>query len=311
VARHQYGIFTEGTRAHHHLELAVHEGASDAAIARALAATRATAADHRTVGGVALVISVGPDIAARLWPAEARPPLRPFPGYRSRSGRHEAPATQRDIWIWTHGPGYDALVDVVRPIVAAWDGVATIELDQPGFVYHDSRDLTGFIDGTANPFLDRAPLVATIPEGRPGAGGCCAMTERFRHDLDAFAKLAVHDQEQVFGRTKADSEELEGDDKPIDAHISRVEVDDDDGEELAVYRRSVPWATATEQGLHFVSFGQDLDRFDLQLRHQYGLVDDGVEDRLLDFTTPLTGSFWWTPSVEALDAVAPVDVDDD
>jgi putative iron-dependent peroxidase len=73
----------------------------------------------------------------------------------------------------------------------------------------------------------------------------------------------------------------------------------------------VPWATATEQGLHFVSFGQDLDRFDLQLRHQYGLADDGVEDRLLDFTTPLTGSFWWTPSVEALDAVAPVDVDDD
>jgi len=29
--------------------------------------------------------------------------------------------------------------------------VATLALEQPGFVYRDSRDLTGFIDGTENP----------------------------------------------------------------------------------------------------------------------------------------------------------------
>jgi putative iron-dependent peroxidase len=58
--------------------------------------------------------------------------------------------------------------------------------------------------------------------------------------------------------------------------------------------------------LHFVAFGADTDRFDLQLRHQYGLVDDGITDRLLEFTTPHTGSFWRCPSVEELDAVAPL-----
>ena len=99
------------------------------------------------------------------------------------------------------------------------------------------------------------------------------MTMRFRHDLRAFGELAEHDQELVFGRTKADSVEMAPDVKPPDSHIGLAEVADEDGEELDVYRRSVPWADAAEQGLQFVSFGRDVDRFDLQLRHIYGEVD--------------------------------------
>lgn len=81
---------------------------------------------------------------------------------------------------------------------------------------------------------------------------------------------------------------------------------DESGEELMVYRRSVPWATAGEQGLMFVSFGADTLRHDMQMRQMYGMVDDAIVDRLLDFTTPDTGSFWRCPSVEDLDLVAPL-----
>jgi putative iron-dependent peroxidase len=74
---------------------------------------------------------------------------------------------------------------------------------------------------------------------------------------------------------------------------------------------SVPFADATTHGLHVVSFGRDIDRFDRQLRSVYGLTDDGVVDHLMQFTRARTGSFWLCPSVEDLDAVAPLPEDDE
>ena len=44
----------------------------------------------------------------------------------------------------------------------------------------------------------------------------------------------------MIGRTKADSVELLGAEKPPTAHISRVETDVD-GHELEIFRRSVPY----------------------------------------------------------------------
>jgi len=304
VDRPQYGIFTEGTRSHHHLEFSLRDGVSTDDLRAAILGTRLAADDDRAAGGVTVVVGFGPDLWARL--SGSADPIRPFPGYRSVDETFEAPSTQRDGWVWVHGATTDDVIDVVRPVVRAWAPVADVALDQTGFVYHDSRDLTGFVDGTANPRVEEAPLVAAVPDGHVGAGGCCAMTMRFRHDLEAFDRLEISEQEQVFGRTKLTSDELPADRKPVDAHISRVEVDDDAGEELRVYRRSVPWATGADQGLYFVAFGADVERFDLQLRHQYGLVDDGVTDRLLRFTTPSSGSFWYCPSVEELDRLAPL-----
>ena len=311
MARPQHGIFTEGTRTHHHLEYVLAEGVDDHEITEALTAVRVANADHRTAGGTNLVIGFGPMMWDRVREGTSTPQPVPFPGYATPDGRHEAPASQRDIWVWVHGASTDIVIDVVRNVDRALSAIADLVLDVPGFVYHDSRDLTGFIDGTANPRIDEAAMVATLPDGSPGAGGSCAMTMRFVHDLDAFDELAVADQELVIGRTKDESVQLDATVKPADAHIARAEVADDDGEELAVYRRSVPWATAASQGLHFVSFGADLARFDLQLRHMYGLVDDGVTDRLLDFTSATTGSFWFCPSVDDLDEIAPLPEDDD
>ena len=63
---------------------------------------------------------------------------------------------------------------------------------------------------------------------------------RWVHDLDAFDRLPVAEQERVIGRTKADSVELSDDEKPPTAHIARVTIEDD-GEELELFRRSVPY----------------------------------------------------------------------
>ena len=87
MARHQYGIFTEGTRAHHHLEfvrLAIR--CPMPTIAAALLAIRMANAEHRTNGGTDLVIGVrtGPVGAARAFRRSV--PVRSFPGYATTDG---------------------------------------------------------------------------------------------------------------------------------------------------------------------------------------------------------------------------------
>jgi putative iron-dependent peroxidase len=181
--------------------------------------------------------------------------------------------------------------------------VASLATELPGFVYHDSRDLTGFVDGSANPSPAEAPGVACVPPGQAGAGGSHVLAQRFVHDLRAFGELDVPDQERVFGRTKLESLELPDDVRPANAHMSRAEVHDDVGEERPIYRRSVPFGTLHEQGLFFLAFSAERDRFDQMLASIYGTDESDVRDRLLDFTTAVSGAYYFAPSLEDLMAL--------
>jgi putative iron-dependent peroxidase len=123
---------------------------------------------------------------------------------------------------------------------------------------------------------------------------------RWVHDLDAFHRLGVAEQEDVVGRTKAGSVELAAGVKPRTAHIARVEVDDEDGRELSIYRRSVPYGTVAERGLYFVAFCFDRARYDRLLARMFGTSGDGVRDRLTDFSRPVGGACYFAPSLNAL-----------
>jgi putative iron-dependent peroxidase len=123
--------------------------------------------------------------------------------------------------------------------VRAVADAARLAAEQPAFTYHDGRDTTGFVDGTANRPLRRAAEVALVPPGRPGAGGSHVLAMRCVHDLDVFDRLSTEDQQRVIGRTKADSVELAPGVKPSTAHIARAETTLDN-EEVEIFRRSVP-----------------------------------------------------------------------
>ncbi|HEY6533959.1 MAG TPA: Dyp-type peroxidase [Acidimicrobiales bacterium] len=290
----QPGIFAQGTRSHYHLELSVRSDATDAAVLDGLRQLREP---QVTAGGVNLVLGLGPELWSRLSPGQAPAELRAFSPIDGLDGT-SAPATQHDIWLWVHGTGEDVAFDTARAAAVALAEVATVELEQPAFVYKDSRDLTGFIDGSANPPSEEAAEVALVPSGSAGAGGAFVLAQRWIHDLGAFHALSVREQERVFGRTKSDSIEMDDDTKPANAHIARVEVDID-GEEAEIYRRSTPFGTLAEHGLYFLAFSAELRRFEVMLHNMFGL-GDGPRDRLTDFSRPVSGSFFFAPSVDAL-----------
>jgi porphyrinogen peroxidase len=212
----------------------------------------------------------------------------------------KVPATQNDLLIWLHGARPDINFDLAHALHAILEDHAQLVLEVPGFNYHTNRDMTGFIDGTANPQGMEAPEVALVPSGQAGAGGAYVMSIQFLHDLDAFQKLPVPEQEKIFGRRRDDSTELEGAAKPADAHIARAEVSID-GEEQKIYRRSFPFGGVQRHGLYFIAFAREQRRFDVILKSMFGISGDGVHDRLLNFTRAVTGSYWFAPSNEALD----------
>jgi putative iron-dependent peroxidase len=302
VRHAQPGVFGEGTAAHLHLEWTVHPDASDADLRAALCAALGLAEETVTVGGVNSVLGFGADLWTRL------SPVRPAElGAFTEVGtapRH-APATQRDVWLWIHGSSPDIVFDNGKDASHALQTVAELELEQFGFRYRDSRDITGFIDGTENPPTWDALDVALIPDGEAGERGSYAMTQRWIHDLDRFHALSVAEQENVFGRTKPDSIEMDDDTKPRSAHIARVVIEEN-GEELEIYRRSTPYFGIAERGLYFVAFSAERRRFELMLARMFGTTGDGEHDHLTDFTKPVSGSFWFVPALGDLrDAITP------
>jgi putative iron-dependent peroxidase len=290
----QHGIFALGTRSHHHLQLDV---VDDAAPDEVLAAIRSLRERATTTAGVNLVAGFGSRFAAEVVPDWVPARLEPFQPIVGPDGT-TFPADQHDLWIWLHASGPDAVFDLASRAARCLDGLAVVASEQPAFTYQASRDLTGFEDGTENPPLDAAPGVATIPDGQRGAGGSVVLLQRWVHDLVSFEALPPGEQEQVIGRSKVTSEELPDDVRSPRAHISRVVIEDDGGDELEVFRRSTAYGGVLEHGLMFLAFSADVDRLARMLRRMAG-EGDGVRDRLTDFTRSTGGAWYVAPPLEA------------
>ena len=285
MAAPQGAIFSEEYPFHHHLEYRLTGAVAD--LVPAITAIRKAARDD---DNVEVLIGFGAEVWQQLDGAGGPAGLRPFESVGPVAGAH-APATQNDVWIWLQGQGPDVLLDVARRADHHLCASAERMVDVAGFSYHGNRDLIGFVDGTANPKDREAKEAAALI---PGRGGAFAFTQKWLHDLDAFNALTVADQEAVVGRTKVDDIELEGDAMPADSHVSRTDASLD-GVALKIYRRSTPYGTVGEHGLFFVAFACDLMRVQVQLERMYGVAGDGLYDRLIDYSTAVTGSYWYVP----------------
>jgi putative iron-dependent peroxidase len=292
----QFGIFAQGTNAHAFLEWDLRPDVELLEAASVLGRLRGPSV---SAGGVNVVLAFGADLWRALAPRDVPAGLGPFQPV-GRLGGHHAPATQHDLWLWMNGSSQDVVFEHTRTAASAIETVAQLANEQLAFVHRDSRDLTGFLDGTANPTMLEAPMAALVPDGQPGAGGSHVLAIRWVHDLEAFDTLSVEDQERVFGRTKAESIELEGDAKPPTAHIARVEIEDEAGVELPIYRRSVPYGNVVEHGLYFVAFSADRSRFDTMLGRMFGIDGDGLHDHLTDFSRPVSGAYYYAPPLNLL-----------
>ncbi len=295
----QFGIFAQGTHAHHFLGFDLKQGVAPG---QGVAAFRRLRTPEVSASGVNLVAAFGADVWRGVAASSMPPDLAAFEEVSGADGHH-VPAAQHDAWLWISGAEPDVTWDSAWAAAQAVADAAFVAAEQQGFTYKGGRDITGFIDGTANPQVRRAADVALVPPGRAGEGGSHVITMRLVHDLGAFICLSVEEQERVVGRTKVDSVELSEKQKPPTAHIARVETSVG-GEELEIFRRSVPYGTAEEHGLYFVAFSAERSRYDRMLSRMFGTSSDSLHDRLTDFSRPMSGAYYFAPSLNALNELA-------
>lgn len=221
------------------------------------------------------------------------------------SGDSSAPATGGDVLLHVASETRDACYEVVAAFMRACGNIFETSLDVSGFRYRDSRDLTGFIDGTENPEGDERAEVALIGDEDPAfRDGSYVLVQRFVHDLGTWETMDTASQENIIGRTKADSVELDEAHKPDTAHISRVVIEED-GDELEIVRHSAPYGSpASESGLLFIAYSRELEIFEKMLSRMYGETGDGLEDALMGFTTAVSGAYFFAPSGELLEQLA-------
>ncbi|AYJ33468.1 Dyp-type peroxidase [Corynebacterium xerosis] len=296
---HQSGITGIGVTDHAYVELDVKDGTDAAEAVGKLAA----ATNLPSTSGANVVVGVRPSLWATIADAAHVPadvhdfdePIRGRDGYRM-------PATQHDAWLWVASSSRSQAFDVEHHILGEVRGLFDVADETVGWVYEMNRDLTGFEDGTENPGALEAPGVVAVAPGQPGAGASVLLYQLWRHRTEMWEGLSDADQEDVIGRTKVGSVELDDDVKPESSHVARsvVEVD---GEELEVFRRNTAYGDMTDHGTVFVGFSHDQWRLEEMLRRMAG-ADGGPRDRLTDFTDALTGSWYVCPSVEGLLAVA-------
>ena len=291
----QTGIFALGDAAHGFFEFTLRERAAPDALVKAVADLRPP---RTTVGGVNLVVGFRPELWRTVAPDDAPAGVHGFDEPVRGAGGYTMPATQADLWVWYAAAAYDIVFDLGAATVEALAPFATLARETTGWSYKHTRDLTGFEDGTENPTLYEAPSVALIEGGMPGAGGSVLLFQQWRHDAAAWTNLPQDVQEKVIGRTKPDSVELEGADMPADSHVSRTKVVVH-GDEQPIFRRNVPYGTVTDHGTLFIGFAADQARMHAMLEQMAG-ADGGPRDALTRFTTPLTGAYYFVPSVQSL-----------
>ncbi|CAN5607365.1 Dyp-type peroxidase [soil metagenome] len=257
---------------------------------------------------LSLVTSIGSDAWDRLFAGPRPADLHPF--VELDGARHRAPSTPGDVLLHIKSTSLDFAFELAHRILDSMAGAAVTVVDEvQGFKFFDNRDLLGFVDGTENPAGAVAIDATAIGEEDPDfAGGCYVHVQKYLHNMTAWEELTVDDQEKVIGRTKLEDIELDDDEKPANSHLALNVIEDADGNELKIVRHNMPFGELgkAEFGTYYIGYSRSPAVTERMLRNMFIGDPPGNTDRLLDFSTAVTGGMFFTPAADFLDDPPPL-----
>ncbi len=253
-------------------------------------------------GRLTCVTGIGSQLWDRLFAGPRPAGLHPF---RALAGaRHRAPSTPGDLIFHLRAARMDLCFELAAQLAGRLEGRARVVDETHGFKYFDERDLMGFVDGTENPTGRSAIAAATIGDEDPDfTGGSYLIVQKYRHDLATWNALPVEEQERVVGRTKLTNIELADDVKPANSHVALNTIVDENGEERQIVRDNMPFGRVGEgeYGTYFIGYSATPDVTEQMLTNMFIGNPPGNHDRILDFSTAVTGSLFFVPTADFLD----------
>jgi porphyrinogen peroxidase len=253
-------------------------------------------------GQLTCVVGVGAAVWERLFGSPRPATLH---GFRALSGaKHTAPATAGDLLFHIRAHRMDMCFELAQRLTARLAGSARVVDEVHGFRSFDERDLLGFVDGTENPEGGAASAAVWIgSEDPPFAGGSYVIVQKYVHDLDRWDALAVEDQELAIGRTKLSDIEMPDDVKPANSHVALNTIVDADGDQRQIMRFNMPFGSVGERefGTYFIGYARAPDVIEEMLQNMFIGKPPGNTDRILDFSTAVTGNLFFVPTADFLD----------
>ena len=250
------------------------------------------------------VVGIGSELWDRTYDDVPRPrhlhPFEPLEG-----GKHAAPATPGDLLFHLRATRPDVCFEMSHQLMRRFDGIVDCADEVHGFRYWDERDLLGFVDGTESPTSHVAAVqAALIDEDDPAyVGGSYVIVQKYLHDLTAWDALPVEQQELVIGRRKLSDVEIPDAAKPANSHVALNTIEDPDGTERQIVRDNLPFgsAGAGEFGTYFIGYAADPGVTEQMLRNMFIGRPPGNYDRILDFSTAVTGCLFFVPPADFLE----------
>jgi len=254
-------------------------------------------------GRLSCIAGLGSALWDRLSPDRRPADLRPFTAIQGPV--HAAPSTPGDLLFHIRAEREDMTFELERQLLDLLGDAAQVVDETSGFRYFDARDLLGFVDGTANPVGGELLDAALIGEDADPAfaGGSYVVVQKYVHDMAGWAELSTEQQEAIMGRTKIDNIEIDDDDEPRKSHKSLATIEDGAGGELAILRDNMPFGRpgAGEFGTYFIGYAGRVGVIEQMLERMFVGAPPGSYDRLLDFSTALTGTTFFVPTSTMLD----------
>jgi porphyrinogen peroxidase len=253
-------------------------------------------------GGLESVAAIGSAAWDRLFGGSRPRELHPF---RELNGpRHRAPATPGDLLFHIRASRMDLCFEFAAQIMYRLSGNVTIDDEVHGFRYFDERDLIGFVDGTESPSGRAAQMAAIVADADPEfAGGSYVIVQKYVHDMRSWNALPVEEQERVIGRTKFDDIELPDGVQPANSHVALNTITGADGEERKIVRANMPFGDVGrgEFGTYYISYSATPATTEQMLTNMFIGDPPGNTDRILDFSTALTGGLFFAPAADFLE----------
>jgi putative iron-dependent peroxidase len=252
--------------------------------------------------GLSCVVGIGASLWERLFDAPLPPELHPF--RELRGPVHTAPSTPGDLFLHIRASRLDLCFELARLITDRFDEGVRVVDEVHGFRSFDERDLLGFVDGTENPEGgDAEDAVVIADDDDPTyAGGSYLLVQKYTHDLVAWNELSIEEQEAAFGRTKLDDVEFADEDKAPDSHLTLNVIEGPDGQRQ-IMRFNMPFGRvgSAEFGTFYIAYAKTAELIEEMLDNMFLGKGAATHDRILDFSTALTGSLYFIPGADFLD----------
>ncbi len=254
-------------------------------------------------GALQVVAAIGADAWGRLFDGPRPRELHPF---RALHGaRHTAPATPGDLLFHIRANRMDLCFEYAAQVMRRLDGAVEVADEVQGFRYFDERDLIGFVDGTESPGGQAGLAAAIVTAGDdPGfAGGSYVIVQKYLHDIPAWNAISIEDQERAIGRSKLDDIEMPDDVKPANSHVALNTITGPDGEERQIVRANMPFGNPGkgEYGTYYIGYAATPAVTEEMLENMFIGNPPGNTDRILDFSTAVTGGLFFAPCAGFLD----------